>query len=102
MTAIKLKHYCVKRGGRGFWTPTKKMRAVGFASVPCGPDGPEAWAIAEEWERRWQATRRGDAPFPCHDLLGEPIALAERGIDCLPAPLTWRGFPPLPAHERMG
>jgi len=64
MTAIKLKHYCLKRGGRGFWTPTKKMRALGFSSVPCGPDGPEAWAIAEEWERRWQATRRGDEPSP--------------------------------------
>ena len=64
MTNIKLKHYRVKRGGRGFWEPTKKMRALGFMSIPCGPDGPDAWAIAEEWERRWQATRRGEAPSP--------------------------------------
>ena len=64
MTNIKLKHYRVKRGGRGFWEPTKKMRALGFLSIPCGPDGPDAWAIAEEWERRWQATRRGEAPSP--------------------------------------
>ncbi len=64
MTNIKLKHYRVRRGERGFWEPTRKMRALGFFSVPCGPDGSEAWAIAEQWERRWQATRRGDAPSP--------------------------------------
>jgi hypothetical protein len=64
MTKIKLKHYRVKRGSRGFWEPTTKMKALGFASIPCGPDGPEAWAIAEEWERRWQLTRRGEAPSP--------------------------------------
>jgi hypothetical protein len=38
------------------------MRALGFASVPCGPDGPDAWVTAEEWNRRWDATRRGQAP----------------------------------------
>jgi hypothetical protein len=64
VTSIKLKHYRVKRGGRGFWEPTKKMRALGFVSVPCGPDGPEAWATAEMWECRWQLTRRGEAPSP--------------------------------------
>ena len=64
MTSIKLKHYRVKRGGRGFWEPTGKMRALGFVSVPCGPNGPEAWAIAETWECRWQLTRRGEAPSP--------------------------------------
>ena len=30
MTTIKLKHYRVKRGGRGFWEPTGAMRAHGF------------------------------------------------------------------------
>ena len=64
MTTIKLRHYSVKRGGRGYWEPRRKMRELGFVSVPCGPDGPEAWAIAEEWERRWQAARRGEAPSP--------------------------------------
>lgn len=64
MTKIKLRHYRVKRNGRGFWEPTAKMRALGFASIPCGPDGPDAWARAEEWERRWQTTRRGEAPSP--------------------------------------
>ena len=49
---------------RGFWEPTPKMQALGFTSIPCGPDGPGAWAIAEEWERRWQATRNGETPSP--------------------------------------
>jgi hypothetical protein len=64
VTSIKLKHYRVKRNGRGFWEPTKKMRGLGFVSIPCGPDGPQAWAVAETWERRWQLTRRGEAPSP--------------------------------------
>jgi hypothetical protein len=40
------------------------MRALGFRTVPCGPDGPDAWAIAEEWNRRWLAVRKGEAPSP--------------------------------------
>jgi hypothetical protein len=40
------------------------MRKVGFHAVPCGLDGPESWAIAEEWNRRWQAVKRGEAPSP--------------------------------------
>src|SRR5256885_1651359 len=40
------------------------MKALGFTSVPCGTDGAEAWAIADQWERRWQATRRCEAPSP--------------------------------------
>jgi integrase len=40
------------------------MRALGFYNVPCGPDGPDAWAIAEEWNRRWLAVRKGEAPSP--------------------------------------
>jgi hypothetical protein len=64
MTRIKVRHYVVKRGRIGFWQPTPKMRALGFASVPCGRDGPDAWVTAEEWNRRWDATRRGQAPSP--------------------------------------
>jgi hypothetical protein len=40
------------------------MRKVGFHAVPCGKDGPAAWAIAEEWNRRWQTVKRGEAPSP--------------------------------------
>jgi hypothetical protein len=64
MTNIKIRHYVVKRSGKGFWQPTKKMKALGFHSVPCGMDGPDAWAIAEQWNIRWDRTRRGEAPSP--------------------------------------
>lgn len=64
MTLKKIRHYSVRRNGRGFWEPTPKMKAVGFGSVPCGPDGPGAWAIAEQWNNRWDATRTGAAPSP--------------------------------------
>lgn len=63
MTRIKLRHYVVKRG-RGWWQPTPTMKALGFLSVPCGPDGPDGWAVAEEWNIRWDKTRRGEAPSP--------------------------------------
>lgn len=56
-----LKHYVVRKG-RGYWLVTPQMRAAGFANVPCGPDGPDAWKIADEWEKRWQDYRRGIEP----------------------------------------
>ncbi len=63
MTRIKVRHYVVKRG-KGFWQATKAMRRLGFYSVPCGPDGPDAWATAELWNARWDKTRCGEAPSP--------------------------------------
>jgi hypothetical protein len=38
------------------------MRELGFHLVPLGYDGPAAWALAAEWNRKWQAVRRGEAP----------------------------------------
>jgi hypothetical protein len=63
MNWVKVRHYVVKRG-KGFWQPTPAMRALGFQSVPCGQDGPDAWAVAEQWNQRWDKTRRGEAPSP--------------------------------------
>ena len=63
MTRVKVRHYVVKRG-QAFWQPTKKMRALGFYSVPLGQDGPDAWARAEQWNDRWDKTRHGEAPSP--------------------------------------
>jgi hypothetical protein len=63
MIRIKIRHYVVKRS-RGFWQPTRAMQALGFFPVPCGSDGPDAWAIAEQWNQRWDKTRRGEAPSP--------------------------------------
>ena len=37
---------------------------AGFYSVPLGQDGPDAWALAEQWNERWDKTRRGEAPSP--------------------------------------
>jgi hypothetical protein len=62
--SLKIPYYTVRRNGRGFWEPRPHMRALGFYSVPCGQDGPDAWAVAEEWNRRWQAVKRGEAPSP--------------------------------------
>jgi hypothetical protein len=39
MGKIEIPYYTVRRNGRGFWEPTRKMRALGFQSVPCGVDG---------------------------------------------------------------
>lgn len=63
MTRVKIRHYVVRRK-KGFWQPTAKMRAQGFGAVPLGVDAPEAWAKAEEWNARWDKTRRGEAPPP--------------------------------------
>jgi hypothetical protein len=54
---LKLKHYHVRKG-RGYWLVTPKMRTHGFDNVRCGADGPQAWAIALEWEDRWQRARK--------------------------------------------
>jgi Meiotically up-regulated gene 113 len=56
----KIPYYVVReRNGRalGYWQPTKAMRDEGFVLVPCGPDGPEAHAIAAKWNSRWQHFR---------------------------------------------
>ncbi len=58
MVDIRLKHYVVRKG-RGYWLVTPKMRAYGFENVRCGVDGPGAWAVAKEWEERWQRARKG-------------------------------------------
>lgn len=62
LAKIKLKHYVVRKGKHGYWLPTPKMVDAGFRAVVCGHDGPEAWKIAQEWEDRWQAARRGEVP----------------------------------------
>jgi hypothetical protein len=50
------------------------MRALGFYSVPCGQDGPDAWAIAEEWNRRWQGVKRGEVPSPAMAAAAENLS----------------------------
>jgi hypothetical protein len=64
MTKVKVPYYTVRRNGRGFWEPRRHMRALGFFSVSCGPDGPDAWAIARQWNERWLEVKAGKAPAP--------------------------------------
>jgi hypothetical protein len=52
----KIKYYRIKNGN-GFWEPNRVMKQLGFSSVACGPDGPSAHRIAEEWNMRWKAHR---------------------------------------------
>lgn len=72
---MKIRYYSV-RAGNGYWQPTAKMRRLGFSPIACGPDGPAAWNIAEEANRRWQAARAGVAA----EAVGEAEAdtLADR------------------------
>jgi len=60
---VKIPYYRVK-GRKGFWEPAPRMKSLGFFPVPCGEDGPGAWAVAEQWNRRWQAVRKGETPAP--------------------------------------
>jgi hypothetical protein len=63
VTKIRIPYYVIV-AGRGYWRTTPKMQAKGFSTVRRGPDGTAAWAIAENWNRRWQAVRKGEAPAP--------------------------------------
>jgi hypothetical protein len=66
MGKVKIPSYSVRKG-RGFWLSTKAMQAKGFpSSVPCGPDGRDAWKIAQAWNARWQTARTGREPAPKH------------------------------------
>lgn len=73
MGRVRIPYYVVKRNGRGFWQPTPAMRAQGFASVPCGPDGPSAWSTAQAAYERWLRHRQGQDVF----LPARPIDASE-------------------------
>jgi hypothetical protein len=69
MSKVKLPYYVTRQPWpnsrvSGYWLPSKKMKALGFSNVRCGEDGPLAWAIAQQWNARWQEMkarlRRGE------------------------------------------
>jgi hypothetical protein len=69
MAWISVTYYVVKQrqnGERkGYWQPTKAMIARGARLVPCGTDGPEAWATAAKAYAEWNEGKRKDtAPRP--------------------------------------
>ena len=79
MGKVKIPYYVVVKG-RGYWRPTRHMKGFGFAIVRCGPDAPDAWKIAAEWNQRWQAVRRGDAapPVDTSKLSRDPAEVVRR------------------------
>ena len=69
MSKVKLPYYVTRQPWpnsrvSGYWLPSQKMKALGFSNVRCGEDGPLAWAIAQQWNARWQEMkarlRRGE------------------------------------------
>src|SRR5215218_5112946 len=85
-----LQHYHVRKG-RAYWLVTPTMRLHGFQNVPCGPDGPGAWAVGAEWEARWQASRKGIEPstrkvYP-RNSVGD-------GFERFRRTDSWKGKPP--------
>jgi len=58
MTRIRIANYTVI-AGRGYWRTKPAMRALGFQSTSCGPDGPDAWAKAEALNTAWRKARLG-------------------------------------------
>lgn len=77
--SVKIPYYLVING-RGYWRPHPRMHAYGFQSVPCGPDGPDAWEVAQTWNKRWQAVRRGEEapPIDLDQLDNEQAEAARR------------------------
>lgn len=97
MGEVNIRYYVTRQrpGGRkwGYWAPCLKrggkrtlMAELGFSVVNCGEDGPLAWAIATQWNEKWQAARakhaRGEPtvhpsklePLPQPGSLGEAFA----------------------------
>lgn len=83
MGKVKIHYYVTRRawpGSRetwGYWVPSKTMKAAGFHNVACGPDGVDAWAIAELWNARWQAYRRNEVPAAAKQRMVLPGSFAQ-------------------------
>jgi predicted nucleic acid-binding Zn ribbon protein len=57
----KLPYYSVKLNGRGYWQPSAQLRRIGFRSVDCGYEGPEAWAEAARLNDAARAARKSSS-----------------------------------------
>lgn len=84
MAEVKVRYYVVPRGKQsGYWIPNKAMRALGFRTIRCGKDGPLAWAVAEQWNARWDAVRAKREPSPAE------IAAVKQPPDIAEAARVW-------------
>ena len=63
MGKVRIPYYAVRKG-RGYWLPSPRMKTLGFTNIRCGPDGPQAWTIAQQWNERWQKVRLGGGVSP--------------------------------------
>ena len=62
MGRVKIPYYTVAYRAAATGARTRKMRTLGFQIVRCGADGPEAWAIAAEWNAALAGGAQGEAP----------------------------------------
>jgi hypothetical protein len=88
---VKLPYYVVVKS-RGYWRPHPRMRPHGFEIVRCGPDGPEAWKIAEEWNRRWQAFRKGGSAHCIEAKLSREATEAARRYPAGSVGAAWQAY----------
>lgn len=61
MGKVKIPYYRVK-GGRAYFEPAGKIKAMGFQARPLGEDGVTAWAEALRLNDDYQRQLRGEAP----------------------------------------
>lgn len=86
---MRVRYYSVIKG-RGYWQPTAAMRALGFRPTPCGPDGPSAWAKAEELNRAWDArASEAQAPEPVPELERWPVGSIGEAFDVYRGTVEW-------------
>jgi hypothetical protein len=53
----KIAYYFVKTSGHGYWQPSAELRRMGFQSVDCGFDGPDAWEKARRCDEAARQAR---------------------------------------------
>lgn len=87
MVKVKIRYYRVRKTGRGYWIPNAKMKREGFACVPCGVDGIDAWRIAEAQNKKWDTHRRRQKTHPDE----EKVAADFNGSDA--DPMSNRSYP---------
>jgi hypothetical protein len=93
---IRVRYYGTRRKGEhlqrfGYWQPclarrNKRTGAIeptlmaklGFHHVACGPDGPEAWAIAESWNRKWDEAYKAHATIAASTAVAASSAVDDR------------------------
>lgn len=86
---MRVRYYSVIKG-RGYWQPTAAMRALGFRPTPCGPDGPAAWAKAEELNRAWDArASEAQASEPVPELERWPAGSIGEAFDIYRSTVEW-------------